>query len=146
MYHLMKWTYCVNSPKIKKHKPPVLSSFSPSKMSRVTTILSSNIIDQLAYFWTLNELNLTVKLVFKLKYTWLTIFQMYIKVIQLYIMVVVWWFSHLIMSDCFDPMDVVHQAPLSMGFPRQEYWSGLPYPLYTHTHTHTHTFSESFPV
>ena len=28
-----------------------------------------------------------------------------------------------------DPMDcVVHQAPLSMGFPRQEYWSGLPSP------------------
>ena len=23
---------------------------------------------------------------------------------------------------------VAHQAPLSMGFPRQEYWSGLPYP------------------
>ena len=23
---------------------------------------------------------------------------------------------------------VVHQAPLSMGFPRQEYWSGLPLP------------------
>ena len=23
---------------------------------------------------------------------------------------------------------VVHQAPLSMGFPRQEYWSGLPFP------------------
>ena len=22
----------------------------------------------------------------------------------------------------------VHQAPLSMGFPRQEYWSGLPFP------------------
>ena len=22
-----------------------------------------------------------------------------------------------------------HQAPLSMGFPRQEYWSGLPFPL-----------------
>ncbi|CAN0554671.1 unnamed protein product, partial [Rangifer tarandus platyrhynchus] len=21
-----------------------------------------------------------------------------------------------------------HQAPLSMGFPRQEYWSGLPFP------------------
>ena len=28
-----------------------------------------------------------------------------------------------------DPMDcVAHQAPLSMGFFRQEYWSGLPYP------------------
>ena len=24
---------------------------------------------------------------------------------------------------------VAHQAPLSMGFSRQEYWSGLPYPL-----------------
>ena len=22
---------------------------------------------------------------------------------------------------------VAHQAPLSMGFPRQEYWSGLPF-------------------
>ena len=27
---------------------------------------------------------------------------------------------------CCDPMDWVHQAPLSMGFSRQEYWSGLP--------------------
>ena len=26
-----------------------------------------------------------------------------------------------------DPMDVAHQAPLSLGFPRQEYWSGLPF-------------------
>ena len=23
---------------------------------------------------------------------------------------------------------VAHQAPLSMGFPKQEYWSGLPFP------------------
>ena len=30
-----------------------------------------------------------------------------------------------------DPIDcslVAHQAPLSMGFSRQEYWSGLPFP------------------
>ena len=27
-----------------------------------------------------------------------------------------------------DPMDVAHQAPLSFGFIRQEYWSGLPFP------------------
>ena len=27
------------------------------------------------------------------------------------------------------PWTVVHKAPLSMGFPRQEYWSGLPLPL-----------------
>ena len=26
-----------------------------------------------------------------------------------------------------DPTTVAHQAPLSMGFPRQEYWSGLPF-------------------
>ena len=27
------------------------------------------------------------------------------------------------------PWAVAHQAPLSMGFPRQEYWSGLPFPF-----------------
>ena len=27
-----------------------------------------------------------------------------------------------------DPWTVAHQAPLSMGFPRREYWSGLPFP------------------
>ncbi|CAN0560858.1 unnamed protein product, partial [Rangifer tarandus platyrhynchus] len=26
------------------------------------------------------------------------------------------------------PRTVAHQAPLSMGFPRQEYWSGLSFP------------------
>ena len=31
------------------------------------------------------------------------------------------------MSDSFViPWTVARQAPLSMGFPRQEYWSGLP--------------------
>ena len=69
------------------------------------------------------------------------------------------------------PWAVAHQAPLSMGFSRQEYWSGLPVaslgdlsqpgiepafpvltgrfftteplgkPSYTHTHSHTHTHS-----
>ena len=32
------------------------------------------------------------------------------------------------MSDSCDPMDPC-QAPLSMGFSRQEYWSGLPFPF-----------------
>ena len=32
------------------------------------------------------------------------------------------------MSDSFvTPWTVVRQAPLSMGFPRQEFWSGLPF-------------------
>ena len=26
------------------------------------------------------------------------------------------------------PWTIAHQAPLSMGFPRQEYWRGLPFP------------------
>ena len=26
------------------------------------------------------------------------------------------------------PWTVAHQAPLTMGFPRQEYWSGEPFP------------------
>ena len=29
---------------------------------------------------------------------------------------------------CHTPRTVAHQAPLSTGFPRQEYWSGLPFP------------------
>ena len=33
------------------------------------------------------------------------------------------------MPDSFaTPWTVVRQAPLSMGFSRQEYWSGLPFP------------------
>ena len=33
------------------------------------------------------------------------------------------------MSHSFaTPRTVAHQAPLSMRFPRQEYWSGLPFP------------------
>ena len=27
-----------------------------------------------------------------------------------------------------DPWTAAHQAPLSVGFSRQEYWSGLPFP------------------
>ena len=32
------------------------------------------------------------------------------------------------MSDSAAPWTVAHQASLSMGFPRQESWSGLPFP------------------
>ena len=34
---------------------------------------------------------------------------------------------HSLVSDSATPWTVAHQAPLSMGFPRQEYWSGLPF-------------------
>ena len=34
-----------------------------------------------------------------------------------------------VLSDSFvTPWTAAHQAPLSMGFPRQAYWSGLPFP------------------
>ena len=32
------------------------------------------------------------------------------------------------MSDSVTPWTVARQAPLSMGFPRQEHWSGWPFP------------------
>ena len=32
------------------------------------------------------------------------------------------------MSDSVPPLTVAHQAPLSMGFSRQGYWNGLPFP------------------
>ena len=34
-----------------------------------------------------------------------------------------WWFSYSDVSNTFH-----HQAPLSMGYPRQEDWRGLPFP------------------
>ena len=45
----------------------------------------------------------------------------------------VWTYSGggLVVKSCptlATPWTVAHQAPLSMGFPRQEYWSGLPCP------------------
>ena len=38
--------------------------------------------------------------------------------------------SHSVMSDSLQPhgLQRAHQAPLSMGFSQQEYWSGLPFP------------------
>ena len=39
--------------------------------------------------------------------------------------------SGLVAKSCLTlatPWTVAHPAPLSTGFPRQEYWSGLPFP------------------
>ena len=38
-------------------------------------------------------------------------------------------FSRQVVSDTVEtPLTVARQAPLSMAFSRQEYWSGLPFP------------------
>ena len=34
----------------------------------------------------------------------------------------------LVAKLCLTPWTIAHQAPVSMGFSRQEYWSGLPFP------------------
>ena len=39
-----------------------------------------------------------------------------------------WVFSRSVVYDSATPWTVAHQAPLSMGVSRQEYWSGLPFP------------------
>ena len=36
--------------------------------------------------------------------------------------------SHSVESDLSTPWTIAHQAPLPMGLPRKEYWSGLPFP------------------
>ena len=33
---------------------------------------------------------------------------------------------------CATPLMVAHQAPLTLGFSRQEHWSGLPFPSPMH--------------
>ena len=43
-------------------------------------------------------------------------------------------FSHVWL--CATPWTAAHQAPLSLGFSRQEYWSGLPFPSPMHACMH----------
>ena len=42
----------------------------------------------------------------------------------------VWWWCSVAQScpTLVTPWTVAHKAPLCMGFPRQENWSGLPFP------------------
>ena len=51
---------------------------------------------------------------------WFTLFKL------LFAVYVCVWFSHVWLFAT--PWTVAHQAPLSMEFSRQEYWSGLPFP------------------
>ena len=47
----------------------------------------------------------------------------------MYLLWLLWLFSHSAMSNSFaTPWTVALQAPLSMRFSRQEYWSGFPFP------------------
>ena len=56
---------------------------------------------------------------------WRIIFGLRIALIILLLLL----FSHSVVSDSSAiPWTVAHQAPLSIGFSRQEYWYGLPFP------------------
>ena len=46
----------------------------------------------------------------------------------MYVYMCVCVLSRSVVSDSETPRTVVPQVPLSMGFSRQEYWSGLPFP------------------
>ena len=46
-------------------------------------------------------------------------------------------FSHVLL--CATPEMAAHQAPLSLGFSRQEHWSGLPFPSPVAVHIHCQT-------
>ena len=54
--------------------------------------------------------------------------------------------SHLSCAGLFvTPWTVAHYAPLSMGFSKKEYWSGLPCPLQGSSRTHPLPENVSFP-
>ena len=52
----------------------------------------------------------------------------YIYISYVYVYMNNWGVSRSVMSDSTTPCTVAHQAPPSMEFSRQEYWSGLPFP------------------
>ena len=47
---------------------------------------------------------------------------------------------------CATPETAAHQAPLSLGFSRQEYWSGLPFPSPIHESEKWKEVAQSCPT
>ena len=54
--------------------------------------------------------------------------------VKLLLLLLLSHFSHVLL--CATPYTAAHQAPLSLGFSRQEYWSGLPFPSPMHACMH----------
>ena len=52
----------------------------------------------------------------------------YVYLVCLCVCMFLYVLSRSVVSDSATPWTVAHQTPLSMGFSRQEYWSGLPFP------------------
>ena len=47
---------------------------------------------------------------------------------------------------CATPWTAAHQSPLSLGFSRQEYWSGLPFPSPVHESESESDVTQSCPT
>ena len=47
---------------------------------------------------------------------------------------------------CVTPWTAAHQAPLSLGFSRQEHWSGLPFPSPMHESESESEVTQSCPT
>ena len=63
----------------------------------------------------------------RVKDTWF-VYPLYVKDTRLLVSLLLLLFSCKAVSDSCNPMDCSHRAPLSMGFPRRDYWTGLPFP------------------
>ena len=58
------------------------------------------------------------------------IIQTYSKVVSIWLLLLLSRFSHV--QRCATQETAAHQAPPSLGFSRQEHWSGLPFPSPMH--------------
>ena len=64
-----------------------------------------------------------------MEFNWGLNFRLTVIFLQLFvIMHAFWWMRKLLSMDSSFLWAVAHQAPQSMGFSRQEYWSRLPFP------------------
>ena len=61
--------------------------------------------------------------------------------VMIYANMLAWMLSHFgCVRLCATPWTGTHQAPLSMGFSRQEYWSGFPFPFPVCEHKDIYSF------
>ena len=104
-----------------------LPTLSPSNYTFVFHICDSISVSSIISFIQFLSIPHISDMIYLLFYVWLTPLNMTVsKPIHVLQMCV---YSHLSHAQLFESLwTVVHQAPLSMGFSRQEYWSGLSCP------------------
>ena len=68
----------------------------------------------------------------KLRFSWFFICQVILNCILKYYETLLLLLSRFSVQLCVTPKMAAHQAPQSLGFSRQEHWSGLPFPSPMH--------------